>query len=568
MINKNKVIIIGLDGATFKLIKPWVKEGKLPTFAKLMNEGVYGELKSSPDMMSPSAWTCFSTGKNPGKHGIYNFLDTVPGTLKMRYLNSIHRDSETLWSLLSKAGKKAGVLNIPMTYPADDIDGFMISGWNAPGFKSDGFTHPPELIDEITEKFGGYYPLLPTVKKHIVENKPELGINELNQDIIQKKTVSEYLMKNKKWDLFITFFIHTDQVQHYYWHYMDTQHPQYDPDEAKKYGDAIFNIFKKCDQIIYDHICNLDDDTTVLVMSDHGHGPNNGAVQYLPIWLKKMALAQDKKALSANPIKIPYFWVKHKFSLLLKGMYNKLNKQLSIKAKSILNTLFPALRDKVESTWRFSAYDWSKTKVYFHYEPKINLKGREPYGIVSPGKEYENLRDYLIAKLYECRDVKTGQKVVEKVFKGEEVFHGKHIKNSPDIVIWWKEGIVISGLTCTSEEGAEIKVTEKYISDPRTGNHEPYGIFIAKGKNLESAKQIKGAEIIDIAPTVLHLMGMPVPEDMDGKVLSEIFKKDFLESNPVRNVRSNTDKIDRDGEYSESDEQKVIEHLKNLGYMN
>ncbi len=564
---KERVLIIGLDGATFKLIKPWVKEGKLPTFARLMEEGAYGELKSTPDMMSPAAWTSFFTGKNPAKHGIYNFLDLIPGTLKMRYLNSTHRDGETLWSLLNKAGKKAGVLNVPMTYPAEKVNGFMISGWNAPTIRSKRFSYPPYLINELLERFGEYA-LFPTVKKNIARGRPDLGIEELHHDLNLKDSISRYLMEKEEWDIFISFFVHTDQVQHYYWHYMDPQHPKFNPkNDAEKYGDAIFSIYKRCDQIIHDHISSLDDDVTIIVVSDHGQGPNHGAVQYLPLWLKYMGLAKDREVSSKNPINMLWLWMSHNFSNLLKWTYNQMNKRLSIKYKSYLNTLFPNLRDKIESAWRFSTYDWSKTKVYFHYEPRINLKGREPYGIILPGKEYEDLRDYLIKKLYECRDLKTGQKVVEKVFKGEEVFHGKYLANAPDIVIWWKEDVVISGLVSTREDGTEIKVMKKHLDDPRTGNHTPYGIFIAKGKHIKKGVEVKGAEIIDLAPTILYLMGVPIPKDMDGKVLIDIFNDSFLRENLITYTEGQSDKDSVGDGYSDTDEEKVHEHLKALGYI-
>ncbi|MBI3378235.1 MAG: alkaline phosphatase family protein [Nitrospirae bacterium] len=556
---REKVIVIGLDGATFNLIRPWVREGRLPALARLMEEGCYGELISTPDMMSPSAWTSFATGKNPGKHGLYNFLDFVPNTLKLHYYSSIDRDGETLWGLLNKSGKKAGVLNVPMTYPADTLDGFMISGWNAPTVKSKGFSHPPEMIDEILKKFGGY-PLFPTVKKYMVENKPSLAIEAIKNSLDAHAKVSKYLMETRDWDLLIAFFIATDQVQHYFWHYMDPQHPLHDPHAATECRDAIFNIYERCDRIISELIEKIGEETTIIVMSDHGHGPNHGATQYLPLWLKKMRFAvENEKSYSVNLLRTMQ-------TAALKSIYNQMNKHLNMRVKGFLNRLVPNLRDKVESTWRFSSYDWARTKVFFHYEPRINLKGREPFGIISHGEEYEQLRNNLIEKLYECRDVKTGQRVIEKVFKGEEVYHGKHVSNAPDIVIWWKEGVVLSGLACLREDGVEVRVTEKYVDDPRTGNHFPHGIFLIKGKHIRKGKEIKGAEIIDLAPTILHLMNSPVPNDIDGKVLTEVFDEDFLKKNPVKFTKGRSDSDKKDG-YSKSDEDNVHENLKALGYI-
>ena len=221
---KNKVVVLGFDGADFGLIEAWVKEGKLPNFAKLMKDGVWGRLKSTPDAMSPSAWTSFATGKNPGKHGIYNFMDFVPGSLKLRYYDSTYRDSQTIWTLANSSNKRSIVLNVPMTFPADKINGIMVSGWTAPSIKSEGFTFPPELINSLLKKYGEFV-LFPTVKKHIYEGHPGLGINNLHKDLDMKRKISQEFLEKEEWDLFVSFFIHTDQVQHYYWHFMDKRHP-------------------------------------------------------------------------------------------------------------------------------------------------------------------------------------------------------------------------------------------------------------------------------------------------------------------------------------------------------
>lgn len=561
-------MVIGLDGADFSLIKPWVAEGKLPTIAKFMAEGTFGRLKSTPDALSPAAWTSFATGKNPGSHGIYNFMDLIPGTLQLRYYDATCRDGDAVWNTVNKNGKTTAVLNIPMTYPADPVNGVMLSGWTAPSVTSKGFSHPPELIETILQEHGDF-PLFPTVKKHIVAGRPDLGIRDLHYDINIKESVSLKLQKKKDWDLFVTFFIHTDQVQHYYWHCMDEQHPEYSKDANEKYGSAIFDIYNKCDKIIENHMQGIDDDVTVILMSDHGNGPNHGAVQYLPCWLKDMGFAVHKDTKKDTSLLSPLLRLRIFFNKLLKWGYNLLNKRLPIKAKSFLNALMPGLRDKVESSWRFSAYDWSRTKVFFHYEPRINLKGREPYGIVNPGKEYEEVRDDLIAKLYQCRDVRTGQKVVEKVYKGEEVYHGKHVARAPDVLIQWKENTVLSGLITPRDDGSTVVTDKIYISDERSGNHQPYGIFLAYGKHINKGLEIENAEIIDLAPTILHLMGMKVPEDMDGKVLTEIFSDSFMAGHPVTYAKNdnNGDSGDLQGILSNKEEGMLEDHLKNLGYM-
>lgn len=564
---KDKIIIFGFDGVTFDLIRPWVKEGRLPNFARLMEEGSYGELRSSPDMASPSAWTSFATGKKPCGHGIFNFMDLVPGTFNIHYLNSTHRDGETIWSLLSKAGKKVGVLGVPMTYPSDKLDGFMIAGWNTPNTDSKGFTYPDDLADTIKKRFGDYI-LFPTVKKNIIKGKPEKAIEELHKELEQKHSITKYLMDNNEWDVLITVFIATDQVQHYFWHCMDERHPKYNDKESGKYRNAIFDIYKKCDDIIHDITSDLDDDSTVIIMSDHGNGLNAGGKQFLVPWLVNLGMLHDYKFSPPSLSGAPLLWLKSKMKMALKVQYDWLNTYLSVKAKNFLNALLPALRDKVESSWRLSAVDWNRTKVYFHYYPRVNLKGREPHGIVLPGKEYEEVRDFIIDRLYEARDIKTGEKIVEKVYKKEEMFHGKYFDGAPDIIIQWREA-VISGIVCTDGQGRELITVEKDETDLRSGNHTPYGIFIARGKHIKKGEEVSGLDITDIAPTVLHLMGQKIPEEMDGKVAKGILKDDFLKSNPVKTegMESKDNFSDERSNYTKEEEGKVRQTLSDLGYI-
>ena len=567
MEKKEKVVVIGLDGVSLELVKKWAGEGRLPVLNRLMKEGVYGRLLSVPDHSSPAAWTSFSTGRNSAKHGIYNFLDLIPHTFRMHFLNSTHRDGETIWSLLNKRGKKTGICNIPMSYPADKVDGFMITGWNAPTIQSPGFTHPPELIEELLEKFGDY-PLFPSVKKYIAQNRPDLAVEELHRHFDITAAATMHLMKTRRWDFFTSVIVTTDQAQHYFWHYMDPDHPEHDPDLKERWGKVIPDIYGKCDKFIGEVLETLDEDTTVIIMSDHGNCPNHRGVSFMPGLLKALGLLHEKSSSPASLLKNPLQAAGHYAGIMLKNIYQLINRRLSIKLRGKLSAMFPSLRNKVESTWRYSAYDWSRTKAYFHFQPRINLKGREPNGIVSPGREYEEVRDYIINKLYECRDIKTGQKVVEKVFKREEVYKGKYIESAPDMVIWWKEGVVISGLTCKGDDGADITVDEIYETDLRTGNHTPFGIFIAKGKNIKSGLEIKNAEIIDLAPTILHLMGSPIPKDMDGKVLEEIFTDEFLKSNHINYMEEKDDSGEsKASNYNESDEKKVEDHLRGLGYL-
>ncbi|PYK24434.1 MAG: phosphodiesterase, partial [Verrucomicrobia bacterium] len=149
-----KVVVIGLDAATWTVIRPWMAEGKMPNLAKLMKAGVSGTLESILPPITPPAWTSFMTGKNPGKHGIFHFVETEHGGYAMNYANATSRRSPTVWKLLNNAGYSVGTMNIPFTYPPEPLNGFQISGMDTPS-ETSPFIHPPELREELVKHLGG-----------------------------------------------------------------------------------------------------------------------------------------------------------------------------------------------------------------------------------------------------------------------------------------------------------------------------------------------------------------------------------------------------------------------------
>lgn len=151
-----RLLILGLDGATFDLVHPWVREGLLPTFAGLLTEGAWGPLRSVPNMNTAPAWTTFMTGKNPGKHGVFWFAEEGERPGEVRFVSAADRQATSLWRLLSDGGRKVAVVNVPLTYPAEPVNGFMVSGFDAPSTASPGFSRPVDLIHELERQCGRY----------------------------------------------------------------------------------------------------------------------------------------------------------------------------------------------------------------------------------------------------------------------------------------------------------------------------------------------------------------------------------------------------------------------------
>ena len=283
--NPLRVVVLGFDGADFSLIQPWIDAGHLPGFAKIMNEGAWGELESVPNQRSAAAWTSFMTGKNSGKHGIFEFYDYLRDNYNIQFIKGQMRKGETLWHLAGRAGRKVGVINVPMTYPADEVNGFLIAGLDAPGVDSKGFTYPSGLYKEIIEAVGGYT-IEPGLIGCIVGGDVDLAEKKLYEEIDQKIATSRYLMKKYPWDLFVTVFRSTDAAHHAFWKFIDREHCDYKPEEARKYGHVILSAYQKLDRYLQELLETLDDDTMLILMSDHGCGPKHPGNNQINQWLE------------------------------------------------------------------------------------------------------------------------------------------------------------------------------------------------------------------------------------------------------------------------------------------
>jgi len=561
-----RILVIGLDGATFDLITPWVNEGRLPVFAKIMKEGVYGELRSTIHPLTPQAWTSFMTGKNPGKHGIFGWTKRKPGSYEIQYTNANSRDGRTLWQILSEFGLRVGVIDVPMTYPPEEVNGFIISGMDAL-WQEGKFTYPPELLFEIESKLGQYqwYPDRPTIKNL------DAWIEKVLATIQNRTNIAKYLMRHKDWSFLITVYMAPDRAQHALWRHMDSTHPQHVPEEAEKYGHVIKQIYEKIDQSMGELLGEVGDETTVIIMSDHGAGPYKKVLN-LSKWLEMNGfLCFKDRNLSGFTVSILYRQSLHS---ILKHLFFGLKRCLPKSLRTALSATLPSIKDKWVSHLFFSEVDWSRTRAYAmdnYGNIFINLKDREPNGIVDP-TEYESTRDSIIEKLRELRDPDTGEAVLGQVYKREELYRGIYTTHAPDLIILWKDFNYYTRQTLVSEEVALFEPPGKFGGRQieHSACHRLDGIFIAMGKEIVTGKIINGAQIIDLAPTVLYLLGLPVSTDMDGRVLKDVINSKYLEQHPVRyfDVEQTPSDSGRKKETYSSDEAKIVQQrLRDLGYI-
>jgi predicted AlkP superfamily phosphohydrolase/phosphomutase len=552
-----KVLVIGLDAGPLELIDPWVQQGKLPVLGQLMAQGASGVLRSTIPPLSPAAWSSFATGMNPGKHGVFDHAYRRSDSYEVVPTNARRRAGRTLWQLIGERGGRVGVINVPETYPPEPVNGFLITGMSTPSDDSD-FCYPPTLANELEETVGGYKVFGPRTKEDL--DRALVGMHET---AAMRLRVAAYLMNNYDPQFMVVVLQETDTVQHRFWKYMDPDHPQYHAEGARRYGDAILGVYQRIDENLHLLLDQMDEDSIVIVMSDHGAGAihkwlylNNWLVRQWFIRFKRTPLIRLKRALyqlGHTPGNVMELAMRLRLGLTDQAI-NQVRKSSS--TRNFLYRLFLSFDD----------VDWSRTKAYtlggnmtgIH----INLRGREPAGCVQPGAEYEALRDEIIARLADLRDEETGVQVAERIYRREELYTGPYVERAPDVIFEaHDERYVGFG---GQEFTANVVMAPSRLFN---GCHRRDGMIVLAGQPIRAGVRLSPHDIVDLAPTILYLLGYPVPADMDGRVMVEALPTDFLEKHPFQIAETTWEAAEEDSGFSPSEEAVIAERLKDLGYL-
>jgi predicted AlkP superfamily phosphohydrolase/phosphomutase len=555
----HKVMVIGLDGATLDLIRPWASSGQLPTFQELMTKGVFGELRSTIPPMTAPAWTSFMTGKNPGQHGLYDWTYRRPDSYAVSSMTASDCVEPTLWSLLSAAGLRVCAFNVPMTYPPQPVNGLMISGLPAPSTDVE-ITYPPELLSEIEAQFGEYL-LYPDPGQAYSDAGIDAFLRRLYRTTDMRLRVLDYLRHREDWDFLMVVFNGTDTVQHALWKFMSSDHPLHEPNRADKYGSAILEYYQYIDKALGKIVASLDEDTVLILMSDHGFGPFHKFI-HVNNWLRRqgwLRLKAEFKPRLKSAIFDLGFTPMGVYNLLMSVGLGYLKREVVRgRGQGLLKTLFLSFDD----------VDWSQTVAYSLGnvgQINLNVRGREPQGIVDPGPDYERLRQDIIDRLQELRDPETGEHVIQEIYRREEIYHGERVGRAADILFVPTRMEYFGFGEYEFGSNQVIETMKRGIS----GTHRMNGTLIMYGTPVKSRVQVKNACLQDLAPTILHLMGEPIPSDMDGQVLTEALAREYADVSSIRYVDS--DRAARElpvtQELSPEDESTLTDRLRSLGYV-
>lgn len=529
-----KVFVIGLDGGTFNVINPLIKEGKLPNIARIMEEGVYAYLDSTIPPLTPVAWPSMFTGKLPGKHGVFDFslptrnYNEKTKEIERKRVNSTFIKSKALWELLSEGGKRCIVIDVPLTYPPRRINGLMISRVMATQRMK--VTYPKELYRKLTRRKLLY-------ARKIEDNLPEehTGLDEkakksldiskylqeILKDIDNKVRLIRYLNDNYAWDFFMAVFMESDRAGHGFWK---------DQRKVKK-------VYEKLDEAIGRIFSILPNNCLKFIVSDHGFKDIKGGF-FLNEWLLKHGYVYKTFILDKKS----------------KALFKNLNK---------FKEDFHKKPGKHMGRFKFKQkIDYEKSLAYLYSETsyglRINLKGRDPEGVVEP-EAYEPLRERLIRELKNINDPLNGERIFGDVLKKEDVI-GRANDDYPacDIYLLPKNMDYLL---------KSLNNSNNIFKRGNGGFHRKEGIFFALGDEFKRNFNAQKLSIMDVTPTILHLMDVETPRDLDGRIRKEIFNETSDSYKRMIKFGKSSQKLTREERFSKKEEEKLKQSLKALGYI-
>ncbi|HIJ65171.1 MAG TPA: phosphodiesterase [Candidatus Hydrogenedentes bacterium] len=459
----DRVLVIGLDCATPQFVFG-PERFDLPNLHELMRRGCWGRLESCHPPITVPAWSVMTAGKDPGTLGFYGFRNRRDYSYDpMVTANATAVRDERVWDILSRNGKKVVVLGVPQTYPPNPVNGWLVSGFLAPDTRSD-YAYPKSLKREIEAAAGEY---VIDVKDFRTDDKDGL-LERLYALMANRFAIARFLIEQKPWDFFMMVEMGLDRLHHGFWKFCANDHPMFQP--GNPYENVIRDFYRSVDREVGGLLDVVGDETAILVVSDHGAKSMRGGI-CVNQWL--------------------------------------------------VNNGLLTLHDRLDGPKRIEDchIDWAKTSVWssggYYARMFFNVKGREPQGVIPPD-EYEAFRDQLAEAIKAMPD-HNGEPLRNRVVRPQEVYRAVN-GVAPDLIVYFGD----LAWRAVGPVGFENIYTFENDTGPDDANHDCYGIFIMDDRVERGGREVQNLHLMDVAPTILDLLGVEIPEDMQGKVITGI----------------------------------------------
>lgn len=553
---KKKTLLVGFDAACWGYLNPLLAADALPNLQRLMKSGTWGTLQSTMPAWTPTAWSSIVTGKNPGKHGIYDMLVRRPGTHDFVPASARLRNGRSFWQRLNEQGLRVGLVNIPFTYPAQPMDGFLICGFGTPNSVAD-FAYPEPVLAEIKAQRPNFRPVVDA--DVLMSQQPE-RIFQVERDLqtSQVQLALEYAVKHDVDVLAINLML--------------LDHANHKMPEMEQVNRAIIETDRDLGLLLAEFAPD-----NVMVISDHGASRIKG-VFLLQAWLREQgyfvqaARSPESQADVLNWVHVQ--WLREHLGL---------PRWLELIMRRAANTLVPRLpAGLAQRYWQYleQIIPFAKAQVHFDDMPDFEQTQLFP-GTVHSGLLYLNISNgtergkqqallaELAAKLRQLVDPETGKSLFAHVYTKDQIFSGAAAAHGPDLVIdnygsaW--------NVQLSSYTGVVQPMPHRYfLPGLDYGWHSRDGIFVFDGLDFAQGQADTEAELVDLPAILLYLHGVPIPEDFDGRVLTDLIAPEFLDRHPIQYQKGEEEsdlELETDMPYTPEESTELVEHLRALGYM-
>jgi predicted AlkP superfamily phosphohydrolase/phosphomutase len=504
-----KVVVVGMEMGDGQLLHTWAKSGQLPYIKSLIERGCWGWLDTTADQLHISAWPSIYTGAAPGEHGVYFTFQPAPGLQGYQRFHTGLYGRPTFWKLLDQAGRRCTVFDPPYSHPEIGYGGTYIYDWGSWAHYLQTGSVPDTLLKQLNKSCGAYPLGLEAHDFGWRPLEPAAISRRLVEAVKAKTTATCWLMRQSAWDMAFTVFGET----HVAGHYCLLKDSVAGAAEQR----PMLDLYQELDRAIASIHAAAGEDATFVVISGDRVAPNNAGWHMLPDILARLGYLANGGTAPASTAVQPVKATK-KFDPV-KALRDMLPKNFRKNLASLLPT---AIRDKLAQRVDNADIDWSQTRAYclptdLEGYIRVNLKGREPQGIVEPGAEYRDVLDGLTGALGELRDPATGLAIVREVIRTDSAFPGDRRAYLPDLIVHWNAAHPIT-CACSLGIGTITKVSE----DQRPGTHAGPGFVLAAGPGIAPGQLQGPAHIFDFAPTLLKRMGVAAPMHMRGRVWPEL----------------------------------------------
>jgi predicted AlkP superfamily phosphohydrolase/phosphomutase len=539
-----ELTVVGLDAATFDVIDPMIAAGELPNLAGLFAQGARGILRSTTHPLTTQAWTTMLTGVNAGRHGMWDFAERAG--YRLRLVNGSYRRAPALWEHLTARKRRVGIVNVPFTWPAQEVSGFQIAGIDAAA-REKGMTYPDDLLAELRRRYGK----LELDHALPLNRDGYIDLDRVRAAVEQKVDAALWLSERFEPELLLVVFMAADHMQHYGWLEWERQGLE----------SRVAEVYRMLDDAVGTLTDAFGHEKNFLVVSDHGAGRMKGVVN-INSWLAEhgwLTYADSKGMLRGELPRLVLYKLLEQRRRLPKGLRNFVKQRA------------PTVRDRMHELKEFTAIDFAKTSAFAYGNMGnvvINVRGREEHGIVEPGADYDKLCREIRAKALDLRHPETGELLIAEVHRRDDLFDGPELEKIPDLIFefdhyaWAGKGNLMSR---TPTMWDVIKMAESG-KETYVGTHRHEGIIALRGPSVAEGR-VLSANIQDVAPTIMYLLGEPIPAEFEGRLLEEAIVPALLAERPPDFVSGELVEVGAVTSYGAEAAEEVGARLRDLGYL-